>query len=48
MTKNQKEFSKFVALDTFINDNYNKMSQEDYIWCLNILRVIVNRIINEE
>jgi hypothetical protein len=47
MTKTQKEYSKFVALDTFINDNWSKMSQEDYIWCLNILRVIVKRIIEE-
>lgn len=47
MTKIQKEYSKFVALDTFINENYNKMSQEDYIWCLSILRVIVKRIIEE-
>lgn len=47
MTKNQKEYSKFVALDTFINENYNKMSQKDYIWCLSILRVLVKRIIEE-
>lgn len=47
MTKNQKEYSKFVALDTFITENYNKMSQEDYIWCLSILRAIVKRIIEE-
>lgn len=47
MTKSLKEYSKFVALDTFINENYNKMSQEDYIWCLSILRVIVKRIIEE-
>lgn len=47
MSKNEKEYSKFVAMDTFINEHWKAMDQETYQWCLNILRVIVERIIEE-
>ena len=46
-SKYEREYSKFAALDTFIDMNWNKLSQEDYAWCLDILRTIVKRI-NEE
>ena len=41
------EHSKFIAMDSFINQHWKEMNQETLQWCLGILRQLVDRI-NEE
>ena len=41
------EHSKFIAMDTFINQNWKQMDEETLQWCLHLLRQIVDRFAEE-
>ena len=35
---------KFLALDNFINDNFNRLSNEDYEYLMNIMQQLIQMI----
>lgn len=39
-----KECIKFMLVDEFINDNWRRLSLEDYAWLVELLAAIKDRI----
>lgn len=39
-----KNVVKFLALDSFINDNFDKLSNEDYEYLVNVLEQLIKQI----
>lgn len=41
----EKKYEYFILIDNFINDNYNKLTKEQYEYLTQILEYIKNLII---
>lgn len=41
----EKKYEYFILIDSFINDNYNKLTKEQYEYLIQILEYIKNLII---
>lgn len=41
----KKEYKYFILIDNFINDNYSKLTKEEYEYLVQLLEYIKNLII---
>lgn len=41
----EKKYEYFILIDNFINDNYNKLTKEQYEYLIQVLEYIKNLII---
>lgn len=42
-----KDYVKFLEVDAFINENYGKLTREEFEYLVNVLEELKDRIIGE-